>query len=514
MLGVLAHVGLARRAGSLLVALALLLAVVAASSAQTSPVGRSSPAPPLKPEPGLTQGFAYVPMPTNPIQADGSLTPDPWMQKAASVGGGIVRVQVVWSAIAPAHPAVGFVATDPASPGYNWTSVDAEVREIVAAGMQPMLMLYLAPKWAEGPSPPPSGNPGSWEPDPGQFAEFATAAATRYSGNYPDPASPGTTLPQVHYWQAWNEPNLAYYLSPQWTAYGEPNSPTLYRALLNGFYAAVTAVDPTNFVLSAGTSPYGDPPTVFWPGGQRMPPLVFYRSLFCLTSSLQTVSCPGPVYLNGIDHHPYEVPPPQRRAARPDDVAIPDIWKITRLLNAAVKAGTVLPNASKQVWVGELTWDTNPPSLNSIAAPIAEQACYIELADYLLWHQGVSTILELRLQDAAPLPPWNATFDWGGIYFYSGAPKPSATAFHFPLVAWRQNATRVQIWGRAPASGILTLKRRLLSGRWKVISRNTVAADQVFLVTSSWKGPVDVQASVGASKSLPWTTPTATCLGH
>ena len=52
-----------------------------------------------------------------------------------------------------------------------------------------------------------------------------------------------------------------YYLSPQWTRVASgwaPASPTIYRQLLNAFYRAVKRVSPSNFVVTAGTAPYGD----------------------------------------------------------------------------------------------------------------------------------------------------------------------------------------------------------------------------------------------------------------
>ena len=63
----------------------------------------------------------------------------------------------------------------------------------------------------------------------------------RYDGCFPDPQRPGGALPAVRLFQAWNEPNLAHYLEPQWVAEGgrwRPFSPLLYRQLLDAVYAA------------------------------------------------------------------------------------------------------------------------------------------------------------------------------------------------------------------------------------------------------------------------------------
>ena len=145
-------------------------------------------------------------------------------------GATIVRVNLVWSQVAPADPPSSFNPADPASPGYNWSAVDASVRDLTSQGLQVLLNISGAPTWAEGPGPPPDVQPGTWRPDPAQFASFATAAALRYDGRFPDPLHPGAFLPRVRYWQPWNEPNLAIYLSPQWTRVGEAGLPRARRS--------------------------------------------------------------------------------------------------------------------------------------------------------------------------------------------------------------------------------------------------------------------------------------------
>src|SRR5207302_6245250 len=119
---------------------------------------------------------------------------------------------------------------------------------------------------------------GTWKPDPAQVGQFAKAAARRYDGRFPDPSQPGATLPRVRYWQAWNEPNLDQYLTPQWIPTHGGNfaaaSPNVYRPLLNAFYSAVKSVDGSNFVLTAGMAPYGNPHGLSLPGiGNRVPPV-------------------------------------------------------------------------------------------------------------------------------------------------------------------------------------------------------------------------------------------------
>ena len=499
---------LTRGAGAIIAAVVCVLAVVSAAFGVRHAESRGLSAT-------LTTGFASDPLLDNPtLIGISDATQNRWLQRAVTEGAGVVRVDVHWASIAPSNPLPGWVASNTSSPGYEWAALDKIVRAIASHGLMPLLMLYMAPGWAEGGSIPAGTNPGTWEPDPTRYAAFATATASRYSGYYPDSVRPGHYLPRVRLWQAWNQPNQAYYLGPQRTADGQPNSPNLYRPLLDAFYTAVKAVNPTNFVISAGTAAYGNAPNVSPPSAQAMRPLIFYRSLFCVNRALRSTPCPGPVYLDAIDHHPYQVLPPQNGAQHPDDVAVPDVWKVTRLLNAGIRAGHVLPDTHKQVWVEEFSWDTSPPSANQIAVSPALQACNIELSDYLLWRQGVSTVMFLQLRDWTANTPRTAPYRWGGMYYTSGAPKPSATAFRFPLVAQRTDVSTVNVWGRSPASGLLVIRHRTLSGDWSTLSSQRVLAKHVFQTNVRFRGPVYVAASVAGQSSLPWTSATAKCLGH
>ncbi len=68
-----------------------------------------------------------------------------------------------------------------------------------------LVSIYHAPEWAERCQ---SEVEGICDPDPAMFADFAEAAAKRYSGDLP-------ALPRVRFWQAWNEPNLFLFFMPQ-----------------------------------------------------------------------------------------------------------------------------------------------------------------------------------------------------------------------------------------------------------------------------------------------------------
>jgi hypothetical protein len=448
--------------------------------------------------PGLTTGFSGGSL----LTTGASQQRARWLTLAREEGAAIIRVGVDWCDIVPSRRPAGFDPANPASRGYRWGPTDAAVRDIAAHGMAVLLQFLCAPTWAEGPGRPRDVARGTWDPSPTQFAALALAAARRYSGTYPDPLHPGRTLPHVRFWQPWNEPNLGYYLSPQWRRVRggwAPASPEIYRRMLNAFYGAVKSIDPSNIVVMAGTAPYGDPP-----GYYRMRPVQFYRHLFCLSGLLRRLPCPTPARLDAVDHHPYTFGPPTVPAYWPDDVAVADVWKIVRVLRAAERAGTVLPAGRKPVWVTELEWDSDPPSNIPGSVPVPVQARYLEQSLYLLWRQGVSVVLWFEIRDAPPAHRYLVHFDWGGLYFYSGAPKPAATAFRFPFATTRVAPGEIEAWGRAPLGGRLTISRRVGPGRWRVLARLSAGAKQVFQVPIALTGDAMLRAQVGQTHSLPW----------
>jgi hypothetical protein len=416
-------------------------------------------------------------------------------------GASIVRVNLVWSQVAPRVRPAAFSPSDPSSPGYDWSAVDASVRALAGHGLKVLLNITGAPTWAEGPSAPPGTEPGTWRPDAAQFASFATAAALRYDGSFADPMQPGAFLPRVRYWQPWNEPNLSLYLSPQWTHSGSgwtPTSPVIYRRLLNAFYRAVKRVASSNFVVTAGTAPYGDPP-----GGDRMPPVAFDRTLFCLRDDtrLTPLSCPDPPHLDALSHHPYGIQGPLWHALNPDDAAVPDIYKIARVLHAAERAGHAKPAGSKQLWATEISWDSSPPDPDGV--PAAEQARWLEQALYVLWRQGVDTVLWLQIVDAPPVPNYGSTYQ-AGLFDLTGAAKPAADAYRFPFVTRRLDHGHIEAWGRAPRGGKVAIETRR-HGRWAVLRRLAVRSDQVFQTVLPVRGRAILRAQADPETSLPWS---------
>jgi len=412
----------------------------------------------------------------------------PWLGRAVDSGSDILRIPVGWVAPnVPVRPA-GFDARNPADPAYSFARADAAIVDATSRGLRVLASFEGAPRWAEGPGRPASADVGSWKPDPGALEEYGAALARRYSGSFPDPARPGRMLPRVEAFQLWNEPNLDKYLSPQLSG-GRTFAPGHYRRMLSAFYRGVKSVRAAALVISAGTAPFGDPGR----NGSRIMPARFVREMLCLRQfrgRLRGTSCPAPARFDVLAHHPYSTGSPRRSALNADDVSIPDLGKLTRLLRAAERSGRALPRKRHRLWVTEVSYDSSPPDPRGI--PIARHARYLEEALFLLWRQGVDTITWFQIRDQLPQPSFAAT-NQSGVYFADGRPKPAQRAFAFPLVAERAGRGALRVWGRAPVAGRVRIERHTGSG-WRLARSLRVAKHGTFLVRIAARGRTSLRA--------------------
>jgi hypothetical protein len=423
--------------------------------------------------------------------------------RAVGAGASVWRFSIRWSDVSPAKPPTLADAANPAWSGYDWSSVDATVRAIAAGGLTPLIDISSAPAWAEGPHRPSTkvAPAGTWDPSASWYGAFAKALATRYSGTFVDAAQSSQPLPAVRYWEAWNEPNLSVFLTPQWTPRKKPASPAIYRALLNAFYGAVKSVAPQDLVAGGTTAPFGDPP-----GGQRMPPVTFWQELLCLSAGKHPHrTCHARTYMDAVSHHPYPLGPPTTHAAIATDITVPDLGKITRLLPVAERDGTLAPKGAKPVWITELSWDSNPPNPTGLSPAL--QAQYLEGALYVLWTQGTRLITWWNIRDDVPTPGWKLTLA-SGIYLDGSSPaadtpKLSYTAFSFPFTAYRTSGV-AQLWGMAPAPGPVAIEVQQGS-TWKTVQTLQAGANRIFTGQLLVGVGTNLRAVSGASTSLTWT---------
>jgi hypothetical protein len=416
------------------------------------------------------------------------------MKLAGATG---VRYFIYWSQLASTKPAQ---PTDPQS--YDWTKIDRMVISAHDRGLEPILDIARAPHWAEQPlSEPVAGQgPGSANPKPNEFHDFALAAATRYSGAYAADGGSCTPnvdcLPRVRYWQAWNEPNYPWFLVPQYNSSGAMVSPGIYRNLVNAFADAVRSVTlpsaaPRNFVIAGGTGPWGHP--------KSPSPLAFARAVLCIQPSCNTKT-----KFDAWSTHPYTKGGPTHKAKNAGDVEIGDLPALRKVLNAAQSKGKIVNvnNASKaDLWVTEFSWDSNAPDPKAVPMKLHQR--WTSEALYRMWQSQVRMLVWFTVRDR-PLPE---SF-WQSGFWYCGQPttaddlvfnpgnlcaidpandvrKPSFEAFRFPFIAFAKNG-KVSVWGRVPpgASKFVAIQRKK-SGSFKKVKSLKADSAGIFRWTQS-----------------------------
>lgn len=432
-------------------------------------------------------------------------SPDPalreeWDAKASSTRADLALLGVSWSAIAPRTRPAGFNPADPADPAYDWESLDNAVRGAVAHGLQPLLNIEFAPRWAEGPNRPSLtvAPGGTWLPQPGELGSFVRALAARYSGGFVDPANLAAgVLPRVHYFEIWSEENLSLHLTPLW----EDNklvAPLHYREMLNAAYAGIHAADPGARVVVGGLSPFGDR----FAGGSRIPPVWFWRALLCLRGQkLRPVACPEPAHFDIAAHNPIGALGPSTSAFSPLDVSTPDIGRLTPIVRKAVATGRALPARPKPFWATEIWWDSSPPDPEGV--PLRRHARFVAKSLFELWRQGVSAVIWWYLRDQAPGAAGFGATQQSGLFYRDGRPKPAYRAFRFPFVAIRGTQGRVLLWGKAPSPGRLVVERRTRRG-WATLARPVAGPGRVFVTRVDAGGMFQARARQGHETSLSW----------
>ncbi|MDX6513498.1 MAG: hypothetical protein QOE36_3002 [Gaiellaceae bacterium] len=410
-------------------------------------------------------GYTQVSAPDQPLAFDR-------VKKAGAFG---ARVTLYWPTIAPTRPKE---PTNPADPAYSWSASDGEIKRIAARGLSPLVMVYGTPKWAEAAS----GGAGA-APTTAALAAFTKAAVARYSGD-------SQALPRVRYWQLWAEPNIDRLLSPQFSG-STPVAAGIYRAMVNVFAPAVHAV-PGNIVIAGGLAPFAHTGKAL-----TAAPLRFMRAMLCMSAAANPrPTCAAKTSFDIWAIHPYTNGSPWHKALNRDDVSIPEIPQMEKLVQAAVSAGHVVGAKPVRYWVTEFSWDSNPPV--SFGVPPQLEAQWVSEAFYRMWSFKIELVTWLSLRDVTGAP---AGLYFGGSSFADDRPKPALAAFRFPFVAYPQKG-RVLVWGRTPDSKAATVTIQRKSGSaWK--SAATVKADRFGVFTSvlrtSPKGVLRARVASGSA---------------
>jgi hypothetical protein len=438
-------------------------------------------------------------------------------QQIKDLGADRVRLTASWSGLAPSpqsrtKPGAPFDAADTRTyPQDGLRRLDRAVRAIDDAGLKSQIDLaFWAPRWAVR---KPSREPGRqrYFPNSADFAAFARAIAKRYSGHFTDPKHGIGSMPAVHLYTTWNEPNYKVFLRPQWvhTRRGghRPFSPHVYRAMHEAAYAEIKSVDRQNQVLIGGLAPTGSKVAGH---GNGVSPLLFLRTMACVDRALQPLRVPecrgaGPLHADGFAMHPYSLRvAPGEHARNPDDVYLADLSRLDALLTALRQAGRI--DRDWPVYVTEYGYETRPPDPSARYTP-EQQARYLGWATFLAQSDPrVAMFAQFLLRDIDPAGRADRNDFQTGLLYPDGRAKPAAQAFKIPLFASyatgpKGNAGLVLYGGVRPGAQrrVVRVERRTGPQTWEVVSTVGANCDQdsgefatdadgFFRRTAAWQG--------------------------
>ena len=397
--------------------------------------GPNSVAPPSSPPP-----TALVTAIHDPMAFPGSEAPLAFAH-ARAAGTTAVRILIQWRQLAPKALPSSSDPASPANPGYDWSSADRQVTLAVKAGLEPIVGIYDPPGWATKPTPegrytPELRNPGE------DFGNIMLAAARRYSGSFQG-------LPRVRYWEAWNEPNLGVYLTPQWIDQ-KPASPAIYREMVNAAADAVHSVHADNKLVAGEQAPFahgGRNDKPFSPN-TAIAPMTFMRELLCMSEDTPPKpTCSAKTRFDIWSHHPYTQGGPGTKSQVDGNVSLGDLPQMKSLLDAAVSAGHVVSDGPVPFWVDEFSWDSKPPDPQGV--PVALEAQWISGALYEMWTSGVSLVAWYLIHDVGPSVQAGQSGLYTGDTIATDKPKPLLAAYRFPFVGYVRKG-KIGVWGRTP----------------------------------------------------------------
>ena len=333
------------------------------------------------------------------------------LQNARELGVTRIRVFVNWAGVMGAQRES---MEPPEQPAYHWGIYEELIDAAARAGIRVQLDLAgPAPRYATG-----DKQLGMTQPDPGQFATFAGAAAARFKG-------------RVDRYSIWNEPNHDGWLRPS------SEAPRLYRQLYVAAHGAIKRADPGAAVLFGETAPYH--------GSRAMAPLAFLRRTLCLTKSYKVdrkclAAMPedtrGRLRTDGYAHHPYDFRnAPHHKYKGGDNVTMGTLSRLTTALTKAARAGALWgpkKRSAPDVYLTEFGYFATGPRAK---IPESKRAVYLPKAFAMAQkNPRVKQMLHYGLV-APPEGYAGSAFDFG-LLVGDGSPR----ATYGPLVEWARKA--------------------------------------------------------------------------
>ncbi|MGH2980301.1 MAG: hypothetical protein ACRDLQ_11810 [Solirubrobacterales bacterium] len=373
------------------------------------------------------------------------------LTEAQALGADALRIEIKWSEVAPdpgANSEPSFDAADPSAyPGFE--SYDDLVKRATAKGFRIMITLAPdAPDWATA-----GGRGGNYKVDSRDFADFARAVGTRYSGAY-------SGLPKVTWWSLWNEPNHIFFIKPR------SQSPRVYRRMVERGLPALKAAVPGARVLVGELAPVGTATKVIGP-------LRFLQQWLCVDKKYKRLrgrtarraGCKGfkRVRANGFAHHPYG---PAGQAFRGRDIV--NMVGIRRLASALDKSARARRISRRLgIYNTEFGYQTNPPDPFIGTTPNRQAEILNTLEEFSYRYSRLKSYSQYLLYDD-PARTGPAALRWAGfqtgLRYHGGEAKPSYDAYRLPISV-KKRRRNVRIWGRVrPGSGVRSVQIQRSSG--------------------------------------------------
>jgi hypothetical protein len=375
------------------------------------------------------------------------------LDELKALGVDTLRIEFRWNEIAPkpsARTKPSFDASDPAAyasglnayPGFG--QYDDLVRRADALDLRILITITGdAPRWATQGGKSSSFATANYRVDAGQYAKFATAVATRYSGKFGD-------LPRVYYYSIWNEPNHKQFIKPQ------SEAPAIYRRLVEkGVPAIKKAGGSSTKVFVGETAPVGR-------NGKVIGPKTFIQKWLCLNQRFRAIRTGGcarfkKIVADGFAHHPYG--PVDRVAKKRDIINLLAIRRLGKYLDLAARAGRL--SGHLPLYDTEFGLQSNPPDSAVSTTPTRQAEIINEKEEYSFLYPRLKSYSQYLLYDD-PARPGPRAQRWSGfqtgLRFSNGLAKPALTAFRLPIVVHKRRSG-VSVWGRVrPGAGIRSVQ--------------------------------------------------------
>ena len=348
------------------------------------------------------------------------------------LGVNAIRVELSWREVAPSPNSKTrprFEATNPAA--YRWGQYSLAIEAAHKLGWQVLLTVTSpVPKWATS-----THRDYLTRPDDRDFEEFMTAVGTYFG-------------PDVALYSIWNEPNHPSFLLPQWSAHGQPLSPSIYRGLFEAGYAGLKAAGLSSpKVLMGETAPTGYDHAK---GLHDVAPLAFLRGVLCLDSHYRKSSSCKELPAYGFADHAYTTAAgPFYRPPNADDVTIGVLSRLTRALDLAARAHAIRSNMP--IYLTEFGIQSKPNRYLGVS--VAKQAEDDAIAEKIAWsNPRVAAFSQYLLRDDPVGGPPGSSAHGGyvgfqtGLEYNNGGEKPLYDAWPVPLVVDR-TGNSYSLWG-------------------------------------------------------------------